>query len=79
MELTLPDWERVLSQQAQRACRGRHPLDTVHAVYLALAALCGHLGRKGDGPSGWQTCWLGRCSLRLLVEGVNMVAQLPDE
>ena len=64
---------RVLRHQSRRL------LDMVRAVYLALAALGGHLGRKGDGPSGWQTRWLGRCSLRLLVEGVNMVAQLPDE
>ncbi len=64
---------RVLRHQ------NRHPLDTVRAVYLALAALGGHLGRKGDGPPGWQTLWLGRRSLRLLVEGVNMAAQLLDE
>jgi hypothetical protein len=64
---------RVLHHQSRR------PLDTVRAVYLALAALGGHLGRTGDGPPGWQTLWLGRRSLRLLVEGVNMAAQLPDE
>jgi hypothetical protein len=64
---------RVLRHQSRR------PLDTVRAVYLALAALGGHLGRKGDGPPGWQTLWLGRRSLRLLVEGVNMAAQLLDE
>ena len=63
---------RVLRHQSRR------PLDTVRAVYLALAALGGHLGRKGDGPPGWQTLWLGRRSLRLLVEGVNMAAQLLD-
>ena len=64
---------RVLRHQSRR------PLDTVRAVYLALAGLGGHLGRKGDGPPGWQTLWLGRRSLRLLVEGVNMAAQLLDE
>ena len=57
----------------------RHPLDTVRAVYLALAALGGHLGRKGDGPPGWQTLWLGRRTLRLLVEGVQMATQLLDD
>ena len=70
---SLTDTElRVLRHQSRR------PLDTVRAVYLALAALGGHLGRKGDGPPGWQTLLLGRRSLRLLVEGVNMAAQLPD-
>ena len=64
---------RVLRHQSRR------PLDTVRAVYLALAALGGHLGRKGDGPPGWQTRWLGRRSLRLFVKGVNMAAQLLDE
>ena len=59
---------RVLRHQSRR------PLDTVRTVYLALAALGGHLGRKGDGPPGWQTLWLGRRSLRLLVEGVRMAA-----
>ena len=56
----------------------RRPVATVRAVYLALAALGGHLGRTGDGPPGWQTLWLGRRSLRLLVEGVLLAAQLPD-
>ena len=64
---------RVLRHQ--RRC----PLATVREVYLALAALGGHLGRKGDGPPGWQTLWLGRRSLRLLVEGVHMAAQLLEE
>ena len=57
----------------------RQPLATVREVYLALAALGGHLGRKGDGLPGWQTLWLGRRSLRLLVEGVNIAAQLLEE
>ena len=56
--------------------QSRRPLVTVRAVYLALAALGGHLGRKGDGPPVWQTLWLGRRSL--LVERVHMTAQLPD-
>ncbi len=64
---------RVLRHQRRR------PLTTVREVYLALAALGGHPGRKGDGPSGWQTLWLGRRSLRLLVEGVHMAAQLLDD
>lgn len=64
---------RVLCHQRRR------PLATVREVYLALAALGGHLGRTGDGPPGWQTLWLGRRSLRLLVEGVQMAAQLLDE
>ena len=64
---------RVLRHQRRR------PLATVREVYLALAALGGHLGRKGDGSPGWQTLWLGRRSLRLLVEGVHIAAHLLDE
>ncbi|MGI4870505.1 MAG: IS4 family transposase [Janthinobacterium lividum] len=63
---------RVLRAQLRR------PLGTVREVYLALAALGGHLGRTGDGPPGWQTLWRGRRSLRLLVEGVQLAAQLAD-
>ncbi|RZK61289.1 MAG: hypothetical protein EOO59_05435 [Hymenobacter sp.] len=59
--------------------QSRRPLDTVRAVYLALAGLGGHLGRKGDGPPGWQTRWLGRRRLRLLVAGVQLAAQLLDD
>ena len=55
------------------------PLATVREVYLALAPLGGHLGRNGDRPLGWQTLWLGRCHLRLLVEGVHRAAQLLEE
>ena len=56
--------------------RRRRPVQTVRAVYYALAGLGGHLGRKGDGPPGWQTLWRGLISLRLLVEGVQLASQL---
>jgi len=59
--------------------QGRRPLVTVWAVYRTPAALGGHLGRQGGGPAGGQTLWLGRRSLRLLVEGVHMAAQLREE
>jgi len=64
---------RVLRQ------RSRRPVQTVRDVFLALAALGGHLGRRGDGPPGWQTLWLGLRSLRLLVEGVRLAAEWPPE
>lgn len=64
---------RVLRHQSRRS------LGTVRAVYLALAALGGHLGRKGDSPPGWQTLWLGRRTLRLLVEGIAMAPQLLND
>ena len=64
---------RVLRHQSRR------PVRTVREVFLALAALGGHLGRTGDGPPGWQTLWYGLMSLRRLVEGVRLAAQLPPE
>ena len=80
LEPNLPAEAADLTDTELRVLRyqSRRPLDTVRAVYLALVALGGHLGRKGDGQPGWQTLWLGRRSLRLLVEGVNMAAQLLD-
>lgn len=56
--------------------RSPRPVQTVRDVYYALAGLGGHLGRKGDGPPGWQTLWRGLMSLRLLVEGVRLATQL---
>ena len=53
------------------------PIQPVRDVFYALAGPCGHLGRAGDGPLGWQTLWLGLVSLRYLVEGVRLAAQLP--
>ena len=47
--------------------QSRRPLATVWARYT------------GDGPPGWQTPWLGRRSLRLLVEGVTVAAQRLDK
>lgn len=81
LEPDLPAETAGLTPTELRVLRhhSRRPVDTVRAVYLALAALGGHLGRTGDGPPGWQTLWLGRRSLRLLVEGVLLAAQLPDE
>ena len=81
LELDLPAEAAVLTVNELLVLhhQSRRPLDTVRTVYLALAALGGHLGRKGDGPPGWQTLWLGRRSLRLLVEGGNMAAQLLEE
>ena len=69
----LPDSElRVMCHQRW------HPLATVRGVYRALAAPGGQLGRMGDSLPGWQPLWLGRRSLRLLVEGVQVAAHQRD-
>ena len=59
----------------------RRPLPTVHGTRGLPDP--GRARRApeplGHGPPGWQTRWLGRRRLRLLVEGVNRAAQLRDE
>ncbi|WP_165768318.1 IS4 family transposase [Hymenobacter amundsenii] len=81
LEPDLPAEAAGLTATELRVLRHQHrrPLTSVHAVWRALAALGGHLSRKGDGPPGWQTLWLGLMSLRLLVESVQMAAQLRQE
>jgi hypothetical protein len=60
-----------------RACQPR-PVQTVGELYQAIASLGGHLGRRGDGPPGWQTLWLGWQTLRRLVEGVRLAPLILD-
>ncbi len=53
---------------------GRRPVRTVREVVTGSAALGGYLGRRGDGPPGWQSLWRGLCYLRQLVAGVGLKA-----
>lgn len=54
---------RLLERQARRK------LATVGEVALAVARLGGHMNRKGDGPPGWRTLWLGMAYLEAMVQG----------
>jgi hypothetical protein len=46
----------------------RHDL-TIREFLFGVARLGGHLGRKHDGPPGWQTLWRGWNDLQLMVQG----------
>jgi hypothetical protein len=47
------------------------PVLTVQQFVRGVARLGGYLGRKGDGPPGWQTLWRGYRRLQDMVEGVR--------
>ena len=61
---------RVLAHRTKRR------LATVRDVALALGALGGHLGRKGDGLPGWRSLWHGWVKLDGLVQGVHIAEEL---
>jgi Transposase DNA-binding/Transposase Tn5 dimerisation domain len=55
------------------------PLETltVGRFWRAVAGYGGYLGRKGDGPPGWQTLWHGWLYIQTLLEGAQLAAHLP--
>jgi hypothetical protein len=64
---------QILSQKL----KGRVNLQmNVKEFLLGVARLGGHLGRKSDGPPGWQTLWRGWSDLQLLVQGAEAYRQL---
>jgi hypothetical protein len=50
---------------------------TIHAFCTAVARRGGYLGRRGDGPPGWKTLWLGWYDFQRILEGVKLAAHLP--
>jgi hypothetical protein len=44
---------------------------SVRQFLYGVARLGGHLGRRHDGPPGWQTLWRGWNDLQLMVQGVE--------
>jgi hypothetical protein len=47
---------------------------TYQTILVAIAKLGGYIGRRSDGPPGWQTIWRGWQRLLLLVEGFRLAA-----
>jgi hypothetical protein len=50
---------------------------TVDRLWRAVAGWGGYLGRRGDGPPGWQTLWRGWLHVQTLLEGVRLAPLLP--
>lgn len=46
------------------------------ALWGEIAKMGGYLGRKGDGPAGWQSLWRGWQHLPTLVQGMHLARQL---
>lgn len=52
---------------------------TPRRFYRTIATKGGWLGRKSDGPPGWQTLWKGWVHVALLIEGVRVAESLGTE
>jgi hypothetical protein len=50
---------------------------TVGRFWRAVASYGGYLGRRQDGPPGWQTLWRGWLHVQTLLEGVRLAPLLP--
>jgi transposase-like protein/transposase Tn5 family protein len=49
---------------------------TAQQCWHTIARYGGYLARKGDGPPGWKTLWLGWLYVQTLLEGVQLAARL---
>jgi len=59
---------RTLARQA--------PEQPAQQCWHTIARKGGYLGRKGDGPPGWKTLWLGWFYVQALLEGVHLTSLL---
>jgi hypothetical protein len=66
---------RVVAHQA-----GVKPVHlTVQQCWYTIAKAGGYLARRGDGPPGWKTLWLGWFYFQTLIEGIHLAALLSLE
>lgn len=56
--------------------KSKTPIRTLRDLTLALGALGGHQGRKGDGMPGWQTLQRGESRLRDMLIGASLVREI---
>ena len=61
--------------QAVQAARPGKPIVTVKQSVDRVAGLGGYLGRKGDGPPGWQSLWRGYQRLADIVLGFQLATR----
>jgi hypothetical protein len=52
---------------------------TVERFWREVAQQGGYLGRRRDGPPGWQTLWRGWLYIQTLMEGVHLAPLLPPK
>jgi Transposase DNA-binding len=50
---------------------------TANQFWREVGRQGGHLGRRRDGPPGWQTLWRGWLHVQTLLEGIQLAAHLP--
>jgi hypothetical protein len=69
--LAPPIWRLLVARKA------RCPIEqlTPRVFWLTLAKKGGWLGRKSDGPPGWQTIWRGWHDFLLMVIGVELYCE----
>jgi len=70
-DLLPPESLIVLEKKYGRPAEGW----TCHSVLTTIATMGGYLGRKSDGPPGWQTIWRGYYKLHLMTEGYILFTQ----
>lgn len=56
----------------EKASRSRTPITTVRQFVDGVAKLGGYLGRKCDGPPGWQSLWRGSQRLADILLGIEL-------
>jgi hypothetical protein len=85
-------WQRDVAPQApaqsiasateirvvQKLTGSEPPITTVVQFVDAVARLGGYLGRKHDGPPGWQTLWRGAQRLADILLGVELTGPAQD-
>lgn len=49
---------------------------TVQQCWYTIAKAGGYLARRGDGPPGWKTLWLGWFYFQTLIEGIHLASLL---
>jgi len=49
---------------------------TVQQGWYTIAKAGGYLARRGDGPPGWKTLWLGWFYFQTLIEGIRLASLL---
>lgn len=62
------EWIQVVSYLAHCSPQKLTP----RLFWLTLAKRGGHIGRKSDGPPGWQIIWKGWWEIMLLVKGLEI-------